>query len=239
MEPAHTTTNPATAPKPRVQGASTAVLLQGHNLGLYDQDRWVWRQLELAISQGERVALTGPSGSGKTALLRTLAGLAPATEGELELAQRGLQHWRMPEYRARVGYLPQRPELGDGDTVEAVLTAPFAYRAHLHQRYSHKQTRHALRMLGRGADFLQRRVDSLSGGEQQITALLRLLALQPLLLLLDEPTAALDKNATLEVERLLRAWQDEAPDRAWLWVSHDADQITRMAQRTVQLPWTI
>nr|WP_067292532.1 ATP-binding cassette domain-containing protein [Marinobacterium profundum] len=215
---------------------SPAALLQGRNLGLQDHGRWLWRGLELAIAAGERVALTGPSGSGKTTLMRTLAGLVPLTEGELVLEQRPLQHWSMPDYRSRIGYLAQRPELGDGDTVQAVLSAPFSYRCHRNQDCPRNLIEQALRQLGRDSDFVQRPVGSLSGGEQQIAALLRLLALQPALLLLDEPTAALDPKTALAVEQLLDAWQRETPGRAWLWSSHDGDQITRMCTRRITLP---
>lgn len=215
---------------------SPAALLQGRNLGLQGQGRWIWRGLELAMAAGERVALTGPSGSGKTTLMRALAGLVPLTEGELVLEQRPLQHWSMPEYRSRIAYLAQRPELGDGDTVQAVLSAPFSYRCHRNQDYPHSLIEQALHQLGHDSGFLQRPVGTLSGGEQQITALLRLLALQPALLLLDEPTAALDPRAALAVEQLLDAWQRDTPGRAWVWSSHDSDQITRMCARRITLP---
>jgi putative ABC transport system ATP-binding protein len=200
-----------------------------------DRGHWVWRKLELVIAAGERVAVTGPSGSGKTTLMRALAGLVPLTEGELVLEQRPLQHWSMPDYRSRIAYLAQRPELGDGDTVEAVLSAPYQYRAHRNQKYPRNMIEQALQQLGRDPGFVQRPVESLSGGEQQITALLRLLALQPVLLLLDESTAALDPRAALAVEQLLDAWQRETPGRAWLWSSHDSDQITRMCARRIEL----
>ncbi len=232
-----TATSPAGPQAPGTQRNAASVLLQAQNLGLQDQGRWVWRRLELAITPGERVALTGPSGSGKTALMRALAGLMPASEGDILFEQRRLQLWPMPQYRSRVGYLAQRPELGDGDTVEAALAAPFAYRSRRHQACPHQWIQHALEMLGRNSHFLQRRVASLSGGEQQITALLRLLALQPCVLLLDEPTAALDARSARDVEALLETWHGEAPDRSWLWTSHDGAQIERMSTRTLELPW--
>jgi putative ABC transport system ATP-binding protein len=216
---------------------TAAELLCARGLGLCDQDRWVWRQLDLTIAPGERVALTGPSGSGKTALLRALAGLLPVTEGDIVFDNREQQRWPMPSYRSRVGYLPQRPVLSDGDTVEAVLRGPFAYRTHRHLNYPRAQIEDNLLMLGRDTNFLQRRTESLSGGEQQLAALLRLLALQPSLLLLDEPTASLDRQASDAVEILLNAWRDEAPHRAWLWVGHDAAQAVRMSDRQMGLPW--
>ena len=239
MEPAPASVLPTPPPTSAARTADTAsALLSAGGLGLYDQNRWVWRQLDLHIAPGERVAITGISGSGKTALLRALAGLVPVSEGVIAYESRALQNWSMPDYRSQVGYLPQRPELGDGDTVEAVLNAPFAYRAHRRQHYPEAQMRDALRMIGRDESFLQRRIESLSGGEQQITALLRLLALQPRLLLLDEPTASLDRHVSRAVETLLNAWRDEDRNRAWLWVGHDAEQAARMSERQIMLGLT-
>ncbi|UTW11517.1 ABC transporter ATP-binding protein [Marinobacterium rhizophilum] len=237
MEPAHTTIKDTRSPSSVVQEANAGTLLQARNLGLQGEGRWVWRRLDLAITPGERVGLTGPSGSGKTALMRILAGLMPATEGDILLEQRALPHWPMPEYRSRIGYLAQRPELGDGATVEAVLNAPFTYRSRRHQAYPRQWIEQALETLGRDSSFLQRPVASLSGGEQQIAALLRLLALQPSIVLLDEPTAALDTGSTRQLESLLDAWQHAAPDRSWLWTSHDGAQLERMSTRTLALPW--
>lgn len=66
-------------------------------------------------------------------------------------------------------------------------------------------------------------------------ALIRVLAISPQVLLLDEPTAALDEGASRGVERLVRAFLDQAPDRACLWVSHDAGQLDRVADQRLRL----
>ncbi|WP_435574561.1 ATP-binding cassette domain-containing protein [Burkholderia cenocepacia] len=82
---------------------------------------------------------------------------------------------------------------------------------------------------GRGADFLDKRASDLSGGEAQITALLRVLQLDPDVLLLDEPTSALDPESARAIEALVGAWFDAAPDaRAYMWISHDPAQAARI-----------
>ena len=88
--------------------------------------------------------------------------------------------------------------------------------------------------LGRARSFLANRVADLSGGEIQIVALLRAVQLDPSVLLLDEPTAALDGQTTTAVEQLLKDWVAESPDnRAMVWVTHDTDQAGRVAERTL------
>ncbi len=77
-----------------------------------------------------------------------------------------------------------------------------------------------LQLLHKPADFLQRSVSVISGGEAQIVAFLRALQLSPLVLLLDEPTASLDTATANCLETLVAAWQNEAPKRAYLWTSH-------------------
>lgn len=215
--------------------ARSGCTLAASNLGLYDQSRWVWRELNLELVSGVRSALVAPSGKGKTALLLSLAGLITPTEGEVSLDGVSFADWHAPSYRARVAYLPQRPVLSDAPTVEALIREPFSYRVHQQRQFPDRQLQQWLALLGRPDDFLQRRASTLSGGEQQITALLRCLALQPTLLLLDEPTASLDAATAEQLEALLADWLAADSTRGWLWVSHNEAQIARIADRVITL----
>jgi len=84
-----------------------------------------------------------------------------------------------------------------------------------------------LSQLGKSVGFLDRRASVLSGGEGQIVGLVRALLLEPEVLLLDEPTAHLDAEATERVEEVVLEWVD-AGDRAALWTSHDRAQVDRV-----------
>ena len=89
---------------------------------------------------------------------------------------------------------------------------------------------------GRDETFLAKKQHELSGGEAQITALLRAMQLEPEVLLLDEPTAALDDVATKAVEQLLDRWLCEQPnERSIVWVTHDRDQARRVCDRILHL----
>ncbi|THF69298.1 ATP-binding cassette domain-containing protein [Deinococcus sp. Arct2-2] len=197
-------------------------------------ERVLWQDFALNVEAGERAALIGPSGSGKTLLLRALAGLDPLEAGEVYFQGRAQHEWPMPNYRARVMYLPQRPPPGEG-RVLGELRRPFALRIHRDKAFEVSQAAALLAALGRDAAFLGLDVARLSGGEAQLLALVRALLLNPAVLLLDEATSALDPDATLLAERLVCAWSEAEPGRALVWVSHDAAQRGRVATREVGL----
>ncbi len=209
-------------------------LLEVRGLGCYFLGRPLWRGLDLTLHAGERLAINAPSGTGKTVLLRMLAGLINASEGEIYFENRLLQDWSMPAYRAQVMLLAQQPALPLG-RVEAILAAAFAYRTHRHRTFCKNQVLEYLQPLGRNEDFLAQHTDYLSGGEAQLIALIRCLLLEPRVLLLDEPTASLDSASTGQIEKLLDAWLRANPGRAWIWTSHDHSQRGRIADRVIEL----
>lgn len=222
--------DPAAGAEPRA-----GVVLRASGLACALADgRTLWHDLQCALHAGESLAVTGPSGVGKTLLLRTLAGLRSADAGEVWFDGRGLDDWWLPGYRARVVYLAQRPGLPDGSVRDA-LAAPFALRVHRGQRFSPEDAVHLLAALDIQPAFLDQATDDLSGGEAQVAALVRALLIEPRVLLLDEPTAALDPERTLRVEALLRAWLTGDAQRACIWVSHDATQVARVSDRVLAL----
>lgn len=211
-----------------------AALVRVEDGGRIVAGRWLWRGLELALRAGERLALAGPSGSGKTLLLRALAGLDALDEGTVTLQGIRVERWSMPSYRTRVAYLPQRPAMVEG-SVEVNLRLPFTLRAHAARAWDRRAACVALERLGRAERFLAQDALELSGGEQQLVALVRRLQLEPTVLLLDEPSASLDDDATTALEALVDAWHAEAPERASVWSSHRGEQLERTTERTLRL----
>lgn len=205
-------------------------LLSAHGLGRRFGERWIWRGLDLAVGAGERVALTGPTGSGKSLLLRALSLLDAADEGEVRFLGRPIEPQAVPGFRAQVVYLAQRPTLADS-TVEEALRAAFAYSIHKGRRFDRERTVRLLGALGREAGLLGSPAKGLSGGEAQLVALVRALLLEPRLLLLDEFTASMDRDAAERAEGLVRDWLDAEAGRALVLTSHDPSQLDRLATR--------
>jgi putative ABC transport system ATP-binding protein len=183
---------------------------------------------DFGLSAGTRIALTGPSGSGKSVLLRALALLDPLDGGRILWHGKPIRRGAIPRYRRSVAYVRQRPAQTDG-TVESQLRYPYSLAVYRDLHFDRARAEQLAARAGRGADFLDKRASELSGGEAQIAALLRVLQLDPDVLLLDEPTSALDPDSTRAIEALVSAWFDAAPDsRAYMWISHDPAQATRI-----------
>ncbi|KWO60283.1 ABC transporter ATP-binding protein [Burkholderia ubonensis] len=190
---------------------------------------------DFSLPAGARVAITGPSGSGKSVLLRALALLDPLDGGRVLWRGRLIRRSAIPRYRRSVAYLRQRPAQTDG-TVESQLRYPYSLAVYRDLTFDRARAEQLAARAGRGADFLDKRASELSGGEAQIATLLRVLQLDPDVLLLDEPTSALDPDSTRAIEALVGAWFDAAPDaRAYLWISHDPAQAARIGTLRVTM----
>lgn len=186
--------------------------------------------LDLDVRPGELVALLGPSGSGKTTLLRMVAGLELPEAGRIAFDQEDATHLSMQD--RRVGFVFQHYALFRHMTVASNI----AYGLRVRPRQARP-----------GKDEIRRRVDELlelvqlsglggryptqlSGGQRQRVALARALAVEPKVLLLDEPFGALDA----QVRRDLRRWLREIHDRTGhttLFVTHDQEEALELADR--------
>ncbi|MFL9871740.1 ABC transporter ATP-binding protein [Paraburkholderia megapolitana] len=200
--------------------------------------RWLLHPASLALHGGERLSITGPSGSGKSVFLRALALLDPLDGGHVEWHGKRVARAAIPRYRRSIAYIRQRPALLDG-TVEDNLRYPFTLRAYRDLQFERERVASLALQAGRDNDFLDRRASELSGGEAQIAALIRVLQLDPEVLLLDEPTASLDPASSHAIEGLIGAWFDAGTARdtarASVWVSHDPAQAERMSERHLSM----
>ena len=179
--------------------------------------------MTLSIPSGS-TALLGPSGSGKSTLLRLLNRLADPDTGSVRFHDTDVRELDPLELRRRVGLVPQLPAPVPGSVAENVCFGP-----RLHGDDVDPEP--PVRLAGLDSSFLERDASRLSVGEQQRVMLARALALEPEVLLLDEPTASLDAAATHAVEDALSGLRGVS----LVLVTHDRGQAERLAQRTIQL----
>jgi putative ABC transport system ATP-binding protein len=174
----------------------------------------ILKPASFALSRGECVAIRGPSGAGKTLLLRAVVDLDP-NAGTVILEERDRSTVPGPEWRRLVGYVPAEP----GWWAETV-GEHFSDRAAAAVFLNH---------LGFPDEAGTWPISRLSTGERLRLALVRALIMRPKVLLLDEPTAALDAASVAAVESLIAA--ERRLGLAVLWVTHDPSQARRIADR--------
>lgn len=170
-------------------------------------------EFDLELHGQEIAVINGPSGSGKSLLLRAIADLDPST-GDVWLEKQSRSSMKAHEWRRKVSYLPTDSAWWFETVGEHLPGGGFEY----------------LQNLGFEKDVLGWKISRISSGEKQRLALVRCLERSPDVLLLDEPTASLDEERTLLVEKVVSAYADRN-NTPVLWVSHDARQIKRIAQR--------
>jgi sulfate/thiosulfate transport system ATP-binding protein len=184
--------------------------------------------VSLTAPQGAFVALVGPSGSGKTTLLRILGGLEEADSGSVRFAD--LNWLAMPARERRAGFVFQQYALFKHMTVAQNIGFGLKVRprAQRPSRADIKRRVEELLSLVQLVDLGKRYPSQLSGGQRQRVALARALAIEPRMLLLDEPFGALDAKVRKELRIWLRHIHDQAGVTS-IFVTHDQEEAFAVA----------
>ncbi len=187
--------------------------------------------ISLNIRPGETLALLGPNGAGKSTLIKAMAGVLSANEGEVRF-KNGTDDAFMSAPRNQIAYLPQEGMARTGLTVlESVLLGRHD-KLGLRVNDADLIAAHkALEQFG-VAELADRRLDSLSGGQRQLSGLGQVLFREPKIMLLDEPTSALDLYRQMLVLDNLRALAKEK-NMAVVCVLHDLSLAARFAERVL------
>lgn len=198
---------------------------------------WVLRGVDLTVQRGELLALVGGSGSGKTTMLRQIVGLLAPTEGEIKLFGESLHDGDRDELaarRRRFGMLFQHGALFSALNVFDNIAFPLREIRCLPEAEIRDLVFTKLGMVEIDRDAAWRMPAELSGGMIKRIALARALALDPELLLLDEPTAGLDPDRSAAFVTLIRTLH-QALNLTVVFVTHDLDTLAALANRLAVL----
>ena len=190
--------------------------------------------VSLDIRAGECVGLVGESGSGKTTLGRAVLGLAPVTGGSITMEGKEIAHASRAERKElakdiQVVFQDPYSSLNPSMSIEQILTEPLVVR-NVSKADASARVRELLEAVGLPSDAAHRRPREFSGGQRQRIAIARALALDPKLIVCDEPVSALDLTTQSRVLDLFLEIQ-ERTGVAYLFISHDLAVVRHLSHR--------
>jgi phospholipid/cholesterol/gamma-HCH transport system ATP-binding protein len=221
--------------QPGKDGCSPVVAIE--NLRKTFVSQMVLNGISLSVNRGETLAVLGRSGTGKSVLLRLIIGIETPDSGSVRIHDQeivGLALDRMGEIRKKMGFLFQHAALYDSLTVAENVAFPLEHhRRDMSRSERGDRVKQLLAEVGMEGDF-DKMPSDISGGMQKRVGLARALALDPEILLLDEPTAGLDPISSGEIDDLILKLQRER-QMASVVVTHDLHSASTIADRLALL----
>jgi ABC-type phosphate transport system ATPase subunit len=203
-----------------------------NNVGKVIDNNIILKSISFKVEPGEILAIVGESGSGKTTLLKTINRMIEIEKGEILLNGASIKKMNPIELRRQACMLLQTPTMLNGtvkDNIEYGLKLR-SIHANQNPKEDIQHILQAVRDSGLHKKFLSKDATKLSGGEQQRVALARLLVLEPKVLLLDEPTAAMDPKLTKIIEKTIIELCKKR-NLVILWITHNHSQARRVGDR--------
>ncbi len=198
----------------------------------YDQLQ-VLHQVSFEVTRGEFVCLTGKSGCGKSTLLKLISGLLQRQTGSVAILQQNMDEWEIHQLRRKVGFVFQEGALFPHQT-------------------AYQNMCYCMKLNGYDADACQRRIlellplvnlddsvlekfpDELSGGQRQRVGIIRALAHNPEMVLMDEPFSALDAETRESLQELVKSIHKQL-NTTFVMVTHNRDEAQKLATRTLHM----
>lgn len=205
----------------------------------FDGKDYILKGLDLTVEKGSLTAIIGFSGTGKSVCLKHILGIFQPTSGKVEVLGQDLSKLNKDEltkFRQRFGVLFQSAALFDDMTVLENVSFPlFEHRRELSEKQVHEIAKDKLNQVGLDPKHFGKLPSQISGGMQKRTGLARALALDPEILIYDEPTTGLDPILTEMVDNLIIETHKRTPGRTSIMVSHDLYAAFRIADKIAML----
>lgn len=204
-------------------------LLEVKNISYEVDNKKILNDISIEVNSGDFILITGPSGSGKSTLLKICSSLISPTKGEILFKGKNYLELDLTELRKQIVYCFQTPFLF-GESVRENLEFPFLIRD---VKPDYTKIKKLFDLFAMSEDYLDRKVEKLSGGEKQRIALMRSMVFMPEILLLDEITSALDLENSKIVTEVIH--QVNMSGTTVLWVTHNPNQIEHIANKFIYI----
>lgn len=197
---------------------------------MYDDGTEAVKNLSLKVNKGELMTLIGPSGCGKTTTMKMINRLIEPTSGSIYIQNRHINEYNIHELRWNIGYVLQEIALFPHLTIEENI-AVVPEMKNWKRKKIRERCRDLLEMVGLNPDtYLKRMPSELSGGQQQRIGVIRALAADPDIILMDEPFSALDPISRDQLQHDIRSLQKEIK-KTIVFVTHDMDEAMAIGDR--------
>lgn len=195
----------------------------------------VLKGIDVTVSRGETLGLVGESGCGKSTLARAIAGLAPISSGQVLFDGQDASHltptqWRAMRRRVQLVFQDPYGSLNPRRRVGAIIAEPFRIHGLAEGAARQAEVQRLMELVGLNPEHYNRFPSEFSGGQRQRIGIARALALNPDLLILDEPVSALDVSIQAQILNLLRDLQARL-GLTYLFISHDLTVVRHMCDR--------
>ncbi|MFC6348229.1 ABC transporter ATP-binding protein [Vagococcus carniphilus] len=206
----------------------TNTIIKTDQLSYSANDKNILKNISFQVKEGDLITISGPSGSGKSTLLKLIANMIRPTSGDIYFNDKKIDLYLSTDYRKEVSYFFQNPVLF-GETVRDNLTFPYEIR---NLSFDETKAISLLESVKLTSDYLNKSIDSLSGGEKQRIAFVRNLLFQPKVLLLDEVTSALDHENRQIIYNIIHSL-NQNKQITILWVTHNEEEFLSSNQQLI------
>ncbi|WP_119309127.1 ABC transporter ATP-binding protein [Cohaesibacter haloalkalitolerans] len=195
----------------------------------------VLKGIDLQIRKGETFGLVGESGCGKSTLARVIAGLIPATSGEVTLDSVPIhsvtgERWRQMRRHVQLVFQDPVGSLNPRRRVGAIIGDPFRIHNVAHGEEQKRQVQELMEMVGLNPEHYNRFPSEFSGGQRQRIGIARALAIKPSLIIFDEPVSALDVSIQAQILNLMHELQRDL-NLTYLFISHDLSVVRHVCDK--------